>query len=342
MLLSRFPRVRLAHTPTPLEPLPRLTALLQGPQLWIKRDDCTGLAIGGNKARKLEFLLGEALSQKADTLIAQGAVQSNHVRQTAAAAARLGLKCEILLEDRVPDADPSYYQTGNLFLSHLLGGQTHLYPSDTDMEGAMQTVAQQVRSAGGIPYIIPGGGSNPTGALGYVAFAQEFLYQAGEQNLRVDWLVHATGSSGTQAGLVAGLQGLNSGIPILGISVRRNQSSQVEKVLQLALASAERLNLQQPINRNDILVSDEYVGQGYGYPTPATLEAISLLAQTEGILLDPIYTGKAMAGLIDLIRKGFFQSTDNVVFLHTGGSPGLFAYESDFSAKNLSPGRFSS
>ncbi len=220
MKLARFPRVRLTHAPTPLEPMPNLTRLLGGPKLWIKRDDCTGLATGGNKTRKLEYLMGEALAQKADVVITQGATQSNHARQTAAAAAKLGLGCEILLEDRTGSTESDYRLSGNVLLDRLHGATVARVPGGTDMDAAMTRRADELRSAGRRPYVIPGGGSNPVGALGYVTAALELVGQANDTGLDIDLLVTATGSTGTQAGLLAGLQGCRSGIPVLGICVR--------------------------------------------------------------------------------------------------------------------------
>ena len=330
MHLARFPRVRLVHAPTPLEPLSRLTEHLGGPALWVKRDDCTGLATGGNKTRKLEFLVGEALEQGADTLITQGATQSNHVRQTAAAAARFGLKCEALLEQRIETEDRDYLLGGNVFLDGLLGAVLHDRPGGTDMAAALEDLAADLRARGAKPYVIPGGGSSTTGALGYVASGLELLHQANEQRLRIDAVVTATGSTGTQSGLVTALAGANSGIPVLGISVRSPRAKQEEAVSALAGATAERLGVRSGIPREAIAVDDRFVGPGYGLPTPEMIEAVTLFARLEGILLDPVYTGKAAAGLIGLIREGRFARTDNVVFMHTGGSAALFAYQDTF------------
>jgi L-cysteate sulfo-lyase len=330
MHLARFPRVHLVQAPTPLEPLPRLSAHLGGPTLWIKRDDCTGLATGGNKTRKLEFLVGEALAEGADTLITQGATQSNHVRQTAAAAARFGLRCEALLERRIDTDDRDYRLGGNVFLDGLLGAVLHDRPGGTDMAAALEDLAAALRARGARPYVIPGGGSNPTGALGYVAAGLELLHQANEQRLRVDTVVTATGSTGTQSGLVASLTGANSGIPVLGISVRAPRPKQEDAVYTLSQATAGRLGIRGGIPRSAIVVDDRFVGPGYGLPTPGMIEAVTLFARLEGILLDPVYTGKGAAGLIGLIREGRFAKGENVVFLHTGGSAGLFAYQEIF------------
>ena len=327
MHLSRFPRIRLGHFPTPLEPLDNLTRLLNGPKIWIKRDDCTGLATGGNKTRKLEFLLADALAQNATVVITQGATQSNHVRQTIAGAAKVGLKAVALLEKRVTDFGEDYQRSGNILLDELLGGHivAHL-PGGTDMQKAMEEYAEQLKAQGERPYIIPGGGSNPIGALGYVACAEELLYQSTQTGLRIDHIVHATGSTGTQAGLLAGLTATNSGIPVTGISVRAPKARQEENVWQLASRTRALLGVPGELARSAVVANSDYVGDGYGLPTESMLEAVSLLAKHEGILLDPVYSGKGMAGLIGLIRKGHFDKNDNIVFIHTGGAAGLFGY----------------
>ena len=332
MHLARFPRVKLCHAPTPLEFMPNLTKLLDGPQLWIKRDDCTGVATGGNKNRKLEFLLGEAMAQGADHLVTQGAVQSNHVRQTAAVAAKLGLGCTAVLEHRIETNSVDYLDSGNVMLDRLLGIDIEYRPGGTDMQAAIEDVGERLRSEGKKPYLIPGGGSNATGALGYAHVALELLAQANEMHLRIDHLVHATGSAGTQAGLVAGLEALNSGIRVLGIGVRNPRDRQEAAVHKLAEAVTEKLGLKGGVRRDAVVANCDYVGGGYGVPTPGMVEAVTMLARTEGIFLDPVYSGKGMAGLIDLIRKGQFGHDENVVFLHTGGQVGLFAYREALTA----------
>lgn len=331
MKLSRFPRLHFAHLPTPLEPMPRLTEALGGPQLWIKRDDCTGLAGGGNKTRKLEFLMGQAVAEGADTIITQGATQSNHARQTVAIAAKLGLRCELLLEDRVGTDSQDYNYNGNVLLDHILGAALHYVDAGTDMTAAMETRAAELERAGHRCFVIPGGGSNATGALGYVNAALELAQQANDQSLVIDCLVHATGSAGTQAGLVAGMVGARTGIPVLGIGVRAPDNVQHANVLKLANATTSHLGLGDLVSAGDVLVNCAYVGQGYGISTEASIEAIDLLAKTEGILLDPVYSAKGMAGLIDLIQRGEFSADQNVVFLHTGGSQALFAYRTEFN-----------
>lgn len=331
MLLARYPRLHFAHLNTPLEPMPQLTKLLDGPTLWIKRDDCTGLAGGGNKTRKLEFLMADALEQGADTIITQGATQSNHARQTVAIATKLEMDCHILLEDRTGSEDADYVYNGNVMLDQLFGGQLRKYPGGTDMNAAMEDLSVKLKAEGKKPYIIPGGGSNEIGALGYVNCALELLGQANDRGLRIDHLVHATGSAGTQAGLVAGLYGSNSQIPVLGIGVRVPREQQEANVFRLAERTAEKLGIPGAIKREDVVANCDYVGEGYGIPAESTLEAIELFARHEGILLDPVYSGKGAAGLIDLIRKGHFKKGENIVFLHTGGSQALFGYRDVFN-----------
>ena len=330
MDIARFPRVRLGHFPTPLEPLDNLSRLLGGPRLWVKRDDCTGLSTGGNKTRKLEFLVADALAQGADVVITQGATQSNHARQTAAAAAKLGLQCHVLLEDRTGYTDPDYTDGGNVLLDRLHGASVERRPGGSDMQAAMEAVAGQLREQGRRPYVIPGGGSTPLGAVGYANAALELVQQSAERGLRIDALVHATGSAGTQAGLVAGLQAMNSPIRLLGIGVRAPRDKQEGMVHDLACRTWALMGLRGELPRAAVQANCDYVGGGYGVPTPGMVEAVTLLARTEGLLLDPVYSGKGMAGLIDLVRKGAFGPDQNVVFLHTGGSAALFGYPSAF------------
>lgn len=331
MHLSRFERLRFAHLPTPLEPMKRLSAHLAGPDIWIKRDDCTGLSTGGNKTRKLEFLMGDALARKADTIITQGATQSNHARQTAAIAARLGLECHVLLEDRTGSGSRDYNYNGNVLLDQLHGASLQVRPGGADMQREMDALADRLRSEGRKPYVIPGGGSNEIGALGYVDAALELLTQANGMGLRIDHVVHGTGSTGTQAGLLTGLRATNSGIPVLGISVRAPGPSQEENVYGLARRTADYMGLGDVVGREDVVANGDYVGEGYGVPTDGMVEALEMTARLEGILLDPVYSGKAMAGLVDLIRKGRFRKGQNVVFLHTGGAAALFGYPDVFS-----------
>ncbi len=323
---TRFARLPLCHQPTPIELMVRLSEKLGGPRLFIKRDDCTGLATGGNKTRKLEFLVGEAVSQNADMLVTQGAVQSNHVRQTAAAACRAGMKCHALLERRVADAGDAYENTGNVLLDKLFGATLEFRPAGLDMNEEGRAVAERLRAEGHRPYFIPGGGSNATGALGYVSCAQEIVQHSRETGASFQWLVMATGSTGTQAGLVAGFHALDHHLPVMGISVRQPREKQIAAVHNLTKLTLEKL-ASPGIAASRILVDDGYVGEGYGIPAPSTIEAISMTAREEGILLDPVYSGKGMAGLIGLIRQGFFKPTDTVLFLHTGGASALYAYQ---------------
>ncbi len=323
---SPFPRVALCHQPTPIEAMPRLSAHIGGPDLFIKRDDCTGLATGGNKTRKLEFLVGEAMRANADMIVTQGAVQSNHVRQTAAAACRVGMKCHALLERRVPGRDASYEETGNVFLDDVFGATHEFRPAGLDMNAEALAVAERLRGEGHRPYFIPGGGSNPVGALGYARCAQEIADQSREMGRKFDWLVMGTGSTGTQAGLVAGFHATGYDLPVMGVSVRQPRERQMAAVHALTLKTLQTLGA-EPISLNKILVDDGYVGEGYGIPAASTLEAINLTARQEGILLDPVYSAKGMAGLIGMARNGFFKPQDSVLFLHTGGSAALFAYQ---------------
>jgi L-cysteate sulfo-lyase len=337
MLLARFPRTYLAHLPTPLEPLARLSQELGGPEIWIKRDDCTGLSTGGNKTRKLEFLMAEAAAQGADTVMTQGATQSNHARQTAAFAAKIGMSCHLLLEDRTGSDDENYNTNGNVLLDHLHGATTEKRGGGLDMNAEMEKVADRLRANGRRVYTIPGGGSNPTGALGYVNCAFELVGQANDRGLVIDHLVHATGSAGTQAGLVTGLKAIHAGIPLLGIGVRAPRPKQEENVFNLAVATAEKIGAAGVVKREDVVANSDYVGDGYGIPTASGLEAIAMFAELEGILLDPVYSAKGAAGLIDLIRKGQFKKGERVVFLHTGGSAALFGYNAafDFSDRRV-------
>ena len=324
-MLSDFPRVPLAHLPTPLEHLPRLSQHLGGPDIYVKRDDCTGLATGGNKTRKLEFSMAEALQKGADTIVTVGAVQSNHVRQTAAAACKLGLKCEVLLEHRVVDPSEPYANSGNVLLDRIFGANLREYAGGTDFDRAMSDVAGEVTANGGKPYIIPGGASNKVGALGYVNCAIELLGQFNDQGLDIGYIVTATGSAGTQGGLIVGLKAMESDIPLLGIGVNAPKDAQEEKVYQLACETAEYIGKPNCVAREDVVANCDYVGDGYGVPTESMNEAVLMLARYEGLLFDPVYSGKGLAGMIDLIRNGTF-STGNIVFLHTGGSAALFAY----------------
>ncbi len=328
--LSQFPRERFAHLPTPLEYLPRLSAHLNGPRIFVKRDDCTGLASGGNKTRKLEYLLADAMARGADTVITTGGVQSNHARQTAAAAARCGLHCELLLPRSVAWSDPAYERTGNVLYDRILGANVHLLPADSDRDAAMSDLAESLRRDGRTPYTIPAGGSNAVGALGYVGCIDELLAQIRAESLAIDALLVASGSGGTQAGLVVGRTAFAADFAIIGISDGEPSAELESTVRSVANATGRLLDVTPQWDRVEIL--DQYIGPGYGLPSDAMLEAVTLVARTEGLLLDPVYTGKAMAGLIDLIRGGRFGKDHTVVFLHTGGSAALSAYPDLFMA----------
>jgi D-cysteine desulfhydrase len=326
MNLAKFPRRRYTEGKTPIEKLSRLSEELAGPTIYIKRDDLLGLAGGGNKTRKLEFLVAEALAQKADTLITCGAVQSNHCRLTLAAAAKEGLKCRLVLEERVPGSyNPQ--SGGNNFLFRLMGAEKiTVTPGGSDMTAAMQAAADEVAGEGRKAYVIPGGGSNPVGATGYVACAEEILAQTFELGIKIDRIICASGSAGTHAGLVTGFYGNNSNLAVIGINVSRPRSDQEELVYNLVQRTAKHVGVNSDIPRDAVVCFDQYVGPGYSLPTPAMAEAVRMLARLEGVLIDPVYTGKAMAGLIDLVRKGTFDREENILFIHTGGSPALYVY----------------
>ncbi len=327
MHLARFPRRRYTPGFTPIEPLPRLSAALGGPDIYIKRDDLLGLAGGGNKTRKLEFLVADALAKGCDTLITVGAVQSNHCRLTLAAAAKEGMKCRLLLEQRVAKSyNPQ--ASGNNFLYRLLGvEEIKVVDLGADLAKTMEQMAEDVARRGGKAYLIPGGGSNPLGALGYVSCAEEILAQTFDLGVRLDHIVCASGSAGTHAGLITGLIGNNSNIPLTGINVRRTREEQEPMVHKLAEQTAEMLCVRGGVPREAITALGDWVGPGYSLPSPEMVEAVRMVAQVEGILLDPVYTGKAMAGLIGLVRKGVFRKGQNVLFVHTGGAPALYAYQ---------------
>lgn len=308
-------RVQLAHLPTPIETLPFLSALLGGPQIYIKRDDLTGLGLGGNKTRKLEYLAADALKNGCRTLISTGAVQSNHCRQVAAAAAKLGMQCILVLAGEAPD-EPQ----GNLLLDKLSGAEVIFVPNDQRDE-ALAEVARQAEEENRKPYLIPYGGSNAVGAMSY----RHAMHELKSQGLEPDWIVFATSSGGTQAGMVLGAFETGSKSRILGISVDKPAREFTETVAKIANDGARLLRLETHFHPDDILVNDAYCAAGYGVMTLAEKEAILLFAQHEAILLDPVYTGRAAAGLIDLVRQGFFKPDEEVLFWHTGGIPALFA-----------------
>lgn len=326
MHLGRIPRRRYTSTWTPIEPMPTLSDHLGGPNLYVKRDDLLGLSGGGNKTRKLEFLMAEALAQGADTVVTTGAVQSNHCRLTLAAAVRERMRCHLVLEERVEGSYDSD-AVGNNLLFKLLGAESiTLVPAGTDLDAAMQSVAEQVQTDGGKPYVIPGGGSNALGALGYVACAQEIMEQTFQMGLPLDHIVCASGSGGTHAGLAAGLTATESGIALTGISVRSEKDVQETRLRTLANETAQGAGASQQIPAEAIRVRDDFVGPGYSLPTPQMTAAIQLFARSEGILLDPVYTGKAAAGLISLVAEAAFADDAHVLFVHTGGAPALHAY----------------
>jgi L-cysteate sulfo-lyase len=324
--LARYP---LAHLPTPLEPMERLGAALGGPKLWIKRDDQTGLATGGNKTRKLELLIADALAQHANVVLTVGAVQSNHCRQTAAAAARAGLECVLALRGEAPLRKE---WIGNLLLDDLLGARIW-WAGGTDPLAALQAAAEAERSAGKVPYVIPYGGSNAIGAAAYALAFEELWGQTVEPEIFFDRVVFASSSGGTQAGLVVGAKACGFTGQVLGISVDKTGGHLRKTVAALLAPTAEHLGLDLDLGPDDVLINDSYLGGGYAVLTNAEREAVRLVARSEGILLDPVYTGKAMAGLIGMIRKGEISADEKVLFWHTGGMPALFAYASDLLEK---------
>jgi D-cysteine desulfhydrase family pyridoxal phosphate-dependent enzyme len=320
--MDHIPRLYFANLPTPLEAMPRLTKALGGPQLFVKRDDLTGLALGGNKTRKLEFLLAEAQTHAARTLITAGAIQSNHCRQTAAAATRFGLDCILVLSGEKPAT-----LSGNLLLDQMLGAEVVWSERET-RDRVLQEVFQQAETAGRRPFLIPYGGSSPTGAMGYAVAMQELIEQIeGYDVLKAppDWIVFPSSSGGTQAGLVAGARLTGYRGKILGISVDEPGNVLKERVASLASATAASLGQMFTFEPEEILVDDNYLGGGYGVMGEAEKEALSLFARSEGLLLDPVYTGRAAAGMLDLVRQGYFPSDQTVLFWHTGGTPALFA-----------------
>ena len=326
--LKTFPRCRLAHLPTPLETMDRLSRQFDGVALLVKRDDCTGLGFGGNKVRQLEFYFGQALAQNADTVLITGAVQSNFVRTAAAAARRLGLDCHIQLEERVPDVDSLHRTSGNVLLDQLLGATLHSFADGEDEAGAdanLNHIADQLRRSGSNPYIIPlGPGHDPLGALGYIDAAAELLAQLRKQKLTIDHIVVASGSGATHAGLLFGLRALKSAIVVTGVCPRRDATSQTARIEGHVRKLASMLQVEPSIAQEDIRLTDISLPPGYGLLNEATLHALALTAQTEGLFLDPVYTGKVMAGLFHLIREKAVAG--NVLFWHTGGQPALFGY----------------
>lgn len=327
--LASMPRTRLFSGTTPLEPMPNLTRHCGGAQLLVKRDDCTGLAFGGNKVRQLEFYLGEARAQDADTILITSAVQSNFVRMAAAGARKLGMTCHIQQEERVTTSDPSYRASGNVLIDKLLGATLHSYPEGEDESGAdrqLEVIAATLRAEGRSPYIIPLGPSHPPlGALGYVVAAQELLTQIEERELSVDEILVGSGSAATHAGLLVGLRALGSTLSVTGVCVRRDAALQRSRVINSCEGVARLLEVDSPVTPDDVQVTDDFLAPGYGIPNQATLGAIILAARTEGLLVDPVYTGKVMAAVIQRARTADARST--FIFVHTGGTPALFAYQ---------------
>lgn len=327
MDLSRFPRRRYTQHPTPIEHLPRFSAALGGPQIWIKRDDQLGLTPGGNKTRKLEFLVADALAKGADTLVTCGAPQSNHCRITLSAAVKEGLKCRFVIEERVPGSYDEH-GSGNHFLFRLMGVEDiTLVPGGSDMAAAMQEVALELEAEGRKGYVVPGGGSNALGGLGYVACTQELQQQLFEQDLQIDRVVVGSGSSGTHGGMVAGFLGNHLDIALTGVGVSRDPEDQAPLVRREAQAVCDLLELGITVPEERVHCVGGYWQPKYSVPNDAMIEAVRLMARTEGVLLDPVYTGKIVAGLIGMVRDGTIGSHENVLFLHTGGMPSLFAYE---------------
>jgi D-cysteine desulfhydrase family pyridoxal phosphate-dependent enzyme len=326
--LRKLKRVSLAHLPTPVEPLDRLSALLDGPRVWVKRDDCTGLATGGNKTRKIEFLMADALAKSADTLVTVGAIQSNHARQVAAASAHFGLRCVLGLLDTVPDRSPVYRVLGNVLLDKLFGAEVRIIPDVEDTAPLLDSIAHELTQQGRRPYVIPLGGSNGLGASAYAAAFLELLDQFDRLQETLDAIVVPTVSGGTLAGLSLGAALSGWGGRIIGISGGDKTERAIRRVRSPQLAAAEILGLPSKIiGQIPIVIDDRFVGEGYGIPTPECVRAIELLARKEGLLLDPVYTGKAMAGLLTLVRENYFNAdVRNLLFWHTGGSVALHAY----------------
>jgi D-cysteine desulfhydrase len=316
--MNPFPRLRLAHLPTLIEELPRLSSILGGPRVFVKRDDQTGLAFGGNKTRKLEFLVAEAQEHGARMLISAGAIQSNHCRQTAAAAARYGFECTLLLTGEMPDR-----HSANILLDELFGARIVNIADRRDRDRVLQETFDQALAAGKKPYLVPYGGSSPTGALGYAFAMQEFL----KQDIHADWIVFATSSGGTHAGLVLGQRMFGFQGNVLGISIDESAEWLKTHVSVLASSASELLGPRMEFNPSEVLANDTYCRAGYGILTESEIGAINLFARSEGLLLDPVYTGRAAAGLVDLIQKGFFKKNETILFWHTGGQPALFANE---------------
>ncbi|MGE4594143.1 MAG: D-cysteine desulfhydrase family protein [Gammaproteobacteria bacterium] len=333
--INNLPRVSLGHSPTPIDEMPNLSRALSQDanelRLLVKRDDCTGLAFGGNKVRQLEFYLGEAVAQGADTILITGAVQSNFVRLAAAAARNIGMGCHVQLEERVNNSSPLYRNSGNVLLDKLLGATLHSFPEGEDEQGAdrnLEGIAQTLRAEGKKPYIIHlGAGYPPLGALGYVLAAEEIMTQMAESNTTIDEIVVASGSGATHAGLLYGLRALGHNIPVKGICVRRAKDLQHQRIVNHCQAIANLLQMDNPVSDDDVEISDNQLAPGYGQLNDAVVEAMQMAAHEEGLILDPVYTGRSMAGFIQRARESNQQKT--LLFIHTGGQPAIFAYEAD-------------
>jgi D-cysteine desulfhydrase family pyridoxal phosphate-dependent enzyme len=327
MGLTAFARDRIATLPTPLHDLANLSRELGGPRIVIKRDDLTGLAFGGNKTRKLEYLVADARAQGATHLITMGGIQSNHVRQTAAAARIAGMQAALVLTEDNPEPDVQ----GNYMLDLLLDAECHITPTDQDPVAKMDEIAADLRDQGHVPYVMPGGGSSPVGALGYVSAMLELNHQLWDQGIHADRLYHAAGSGGTQAGAVLGSALYGGEYDVIGVAVSGTAEQKIDRCAGLVTETAALLGIDNPVAASDIVVDDSQVGEGYGIPTEAMLAAIKLLALTEGILLDPVYTGKAFAAMLADVRSGAVGADQTVIFLHTGGTPALFAKRAEIA-----------
>lgn len=333
--LDGLPRAPLFHAPTHLEFMPNLTAACGGRRpLYVKRDDCTDMAFGGNKVRQLEFYLGEAQAKGADTVLITGAVQSNFARLTAAGARKLGMECHIQWEERVAKQDARYRNSGNVLIERILGATLHSYPEGEDEAGAdrrLGEIAEELRQAGLKPYVIPlAPGHAPLGALGYVVAARELLQQVEMAELSVDGIVVASGSGATHGGLLFGLRALGSSIPVTGICVRREAAAQGPRIVQRCAEIAKLLEIANPVVARDVVVTDACLAPGYGRASGEVLDAIRLAARTEALMLDPVYSGKTFAGFISAAEQT--EGEGALIFIHTGGTPGIFAYEDDLTA----------
>ena len=331
MKFNNLPRVRIASLPTPIQPLPKLTKELDGPNLWVKRDDLTGLAFGGNKARKLEYLMADALNQKADYIVTGAGFHSNWCTQTVAVAKKLGIKIKLIKSGPEEGYDGKNWD-GNHLLHHLMGAELKVVEPENFMPSIEEAI-DELCSNGHNPYYIPVGGSVPLGAAGYLNAMLEIAYQSASEGIQFDYLVHATGSGGTQAGLVMGAKAFNTNIKVIGAAVGWGEKrEQVEKVSKIIDESKEIFELNFNYNQDDVIIYNEYVGGGYGHVSEQKLEAVKIMAQTEGIMIDPVYTATAMACLIDLVRKGELTEDHNILFLHTGGAVALYPYKEPIQA----------